>query len=120
MHLNLSEVLDLNNEDFRLFFDKLVEQELLLIESKGIEYSGEGDRFRNFKRIGNELDISPEKICFVYLRKHIDGILDYLNKLDSGEEIVQSEPIIGRIQDARNYLALLAACISEQNNCVDK
>jgi len=103
----------MNNEKFRLFFNELVKDELKLIESKGIEYSGEEDRFRNFKRIGNELDISPEKICFVYLRKHIDGILDYLNKLDSGEEIVQSEPIIGRIHDARNYLALLAAMIGE-------
>jgi hypothetical protein len=106
----------MNNDQFVEFVDQLVKDELVLLASKGIEYSGKHDRFRNFKRIAAELDTTPEQVCYVYLRKHIDSILTYINRSSSGEPIVQSEPIIGRINDARNYLALLAGMIQEKDN----
>lgn len=97
-HMTLSE--------FELYYDKLVEAEKKLLESKGIEYSGKEDRFNNFRKLGIELKMAPEKVLWVYLKKHLDGILSYIHG-----EYAGGEPIIGRINDARNYLALLAGMI---------
>lgn len=97
-HMTLSE--------FEVFYNQMVEVEKKLLSSKGIEYSGKEDRFNNFNKLGIELNLSPEKILWIYLKKHLDGILSYING-----EYVGGEPIIGRINDARNYLALLAGMI---------
>ncbi len=95
-------------EDFEKFVAKLVEEENTILHSKGIEYSGKRDRFNNFKKLGDELNLDPKKILWIYLKKHMDGILSYINGEYEG-----GEPIIGRIHDARNYLALLAGMIEE-------
>ena len=94
-------------EEFELFYNQMVEAEKKLLSSKGIEYSGREDKFNNFNKLGTELKLSPEKILWIYLKKHLDGILSYING-----EYVGGEPIIGRINDARNYLALLAGMVS--------
>ena len=95
--------------EFEEFYDELMEIEERLLRSKGIEYSGKEDRFSNFNKLGKELQFPPEKIVWIYLKKHLDGILSYING-----EYTGSEPIIGRIHDARNYLALLAGMIKEK------
>lgn len=96
-------------DDFEKFYNKLVEEEKKILYSKGVEYSGKEDRFNNFNKLGLELNLPPEKIIWIYLKKHLDGILSYINGEYEG-----GEPIIGRIYDARNYLALLAGRIEEK------
>ena len=96
-------------DDFDSYFDVMVKEEKELLRKKGQEYSGKEDRHSNFKRLGLQLKLDPEKILWVYFTKHIDGILSYLNG-----EYMGSEPIRGRIEDARNYLALLASMIEDK------
>lgn len=96
-------------DEFQKFYDDMVEEELDLLYRKGMEYSGKEDRHANFKRLAKQLNLSPEKILWIYLTKHLDGILSYING-----EYTGSEPIRGRIEDARNYLALLAGMIADK------
>ena len=56
----------------------------------------------NFKRVGEYLNLPPEKALMVYLMKHIDGITAYIDGHQS-----QREPVEGRIIDAIVYLFLL-------------
>ena len=60
----------------------------------------------NFKRVGEYLNLSEEKVLMVYLLKHIDGIASYIDGHDS-----QREPVEGRIIDSIVYLFLLWAMI---------
>lgn len=96
-------------DEFNDYFCDLVKEEVELLRRKGQEYSGKEDRHSNFKRLALELNLKPETILWVYFRKHIDGIASHIRG-----EYTGSEPIRGRIQDARNYLALLAAMIEEK------
>lgn len=88
--------------------DSLYWSEKNIASTKGKEYT-QGDRLDNFKRIAGELGISPKKVLWVYLKKHLDSIAYYIK-----EEKVLSEPIDGRILDARVYLCLLQSLIIEE------
>lgn len=75
------------------------------------EYAHDDDNaMGNFERIGRQLGLSREKVLWVYLAKHMDGILAYLNGHKS-----QREDIRGRIKDARMYLALLRAMVEDSS-----
>jgi len=76
--------------------------------TKGKEYT-QTDRLDNFKRLGQELGVDPKVILWVYLRKHIDSISSFIKT-----GAVLSEPIQGRIKDARVYLLLLRGLIEEE------
>ena len=80
---------------------------LELSESKGREYASTGkaahsERFGNFNRLAAELNLPPDKILWVYLKKHLDSISHHINTKESF-----SEPVEGRIDDAILYLLLL-------------
>ena len=81
------------------------------------EYTLEaGDAFDNFKRTGADLALAQEKVLWIFFKKHLDGILNYIN----GHQ-VQRESIHGRIVDAINYLALLDGMIIEkEKNSLNK
>jgi hypothetical protein len=96
-------------KEFSEFFDRLCHAEQTLLTNKGLEYSGNENRFRNFEALGNELKLDKKLILWVYLKKHLDAIRSYITGDYAG-----SESIIGRIMDARNYLALLAGMIEEE------
>jgi hypothetical protein len=96
-------------DEFDAFWEEMIVGEKELLMKKGQEYSGKENRFRNFEMIGEELGMDPKKILWVYLHKHMDGIRSYLRG-----EYTGIEPIKGRIMDARNYLALLAGIIQEE------
>jgi len=69
------------------------------------EYAhADNNAFDNFERLAKETDVSREFILWVYLRKHMDGILAWINGHRS-----QRESVHGRIEDAIVYLALLHA-----------
>lgn len=78
-----------------------------ILVRKGADYSAADDIFDNFKRHANELDVTPEKIWAVYASKHWDAVITYVRT-----GAVQSEPILDRLRDLRNYVDLLAAHIS--------
>ena len=98
-------------KDFFSWSKKMQDEENRLMTVKGEEYTvSDEDKFNNFKSIGERMDLQAEKVCLIYLLKHMDSIRNYVL---TGSE-VSEEPIIGRIQDARNYLLLLGGIIEEK------
>ena len=76
------------------------------------EYAHDTDNaFANFERLAADLKIDRKQILWVYLRKHLDGIVAYINGHKS-----QRESIHGRIDDAHVYLELLRGMIKEEEN----
>lgn len=101
-------------KEFNEFWNNMCQAEVKLLDTKGTEYSGEEDRFRNFKDIAAELDMHPAFVAWVYFKKHLDSIKNYIKNIGNEEYKANlSEPIIGRFNDARNYLALMAGIIEE-------
>lgn len=75
------------------------------------EYAhSEDNAFANFERVGKMLNLPREKVLMVYLLKHIDGIIAWVNGHRS-----QREDVSGRIGDARVYLALLMGMALEDD-----
>lgn len=100
-------------EEFEALFDTMLQEERQILFTKGQDYSGREDCLGNFKRLALQLGMTPERVLWVYLVKHLDSILSYINGTYGG-----SEPIIGRIYDARNYLALLAGLIVDKGDAI--
>lgn len=74
-----------------------------------LEYAHEdSNAFGNFERLASELKIDRKLVLWIYLRKHLDGILAHING-----HVSQREPVQGRIKDARVYLCLLRGMIDE-------
>ena len=77
------------------------------------EYARDVDNvFANFERVGKYINVSKEQVLMVYLLKHIDGIMAYINGHKS-----QREGVEGRITDAIVYLLLLRGMV---DNGIDK
>jgi len=74
---------------------------------------GSADVLANFKRVGDAAGIPASKVALVYFLKHVDSITAYVK---NREAISQSEPMMGRFADARNYLTLMAACLAEERD----
>ena len=71
------------------------------------EYARDVDNvFANFERVGKYINVSKEQVLMVYLLKHIDGIMAYINGHKS-----QREGVEGRITDAIVYLLLLRGMV---------
>lgn len=74
------------------------------------EYAHDDDNaFANFERLAADLRMDRKKILWVYLRKHLDGIVSFINGHES-----QREDVMGRIDDAEVYLELLRGMIAEE------
>jgi hypothetical protein len=72
------------------------------------EYAKDTNSFENFEKLARDLNMSKEKVLWVYAMKHRDGIANYLNGNTS-----QREDVRGRIKDLIVYLNLLWAMIDE-------
>ncbi len=93
----------MNYDEEMATFDEISAACKELLSKKGDDYSGREDRLLNFKRLGNELNLPPRQVLWVYLRKHLDAITSYVRdgKLES------CESLRSRVTDAINYLVLL-------------
>lgn len=100
-------------KDFIKWAETMQKEENRIMLEKGKEYTvSDDDKFKNFKSIGERLNLDAEHITLVYLLKHMDSIRNYvLNGTESSDE-----SIMGRIHDARNYLLLLGGIIQETKN----
>jgi hypothetical protein len=94
-------------EKYLIYLQK-IEREVREQGQKEYAHS-EGNAFANFERLAKELNITREQVLWIYLRKHLEGILAHINGHRS-----QREPIEGRIKDARMYLALLGGMFEER------
>lgn len=78
------------------------------------EYALSDDAFDNFNRLALDLGIHRNIILFVYLKKHLDGVVSYMKGHKS-----QRESVHGRIKDSIVYLTLLDAMIAEDEKSPD-
>lgn len=93
-------------------FQKLLFAEIVVNkDTKGKEYANGVDRFSNFKRAADDLGLTPEQVCWVYTKKHLDSIAHFCKV----GHIESTEPIRGRFVDAICYLSLMAGIIEEKN-----
>lgn len=106
----------------RATFDTLIESDLNaylrgLRDYKEGEYAENADTLLNFHRMGPFLGMAPSQYCMVLLGKHLQGIAHQIMRgkwvwayrtEDGGEGLKQ------RIADARNYLDLLFALLTEE------
>lgn len=100
-------------QDIFLATQKKIFDEIIVIgATKGKEYARDNDRLANFKRIAEELKIEPEKVCFIFLKKHYDAIVYYIQqgKLES------EETPLSRFADVINYFTLLYAIMKEKED----
>lgn len=85
----------------------LVFKEISFLREAGQkEYAGGENALGNFERLAGMLGINREKVLFVYMMKHIDGINAYING-----HLSQREPVESRINDVIVYLILLRAMV---------
>jgi hypothetical protein len=79
------------------------------------EYAHNTDNgLRNFEALADELKIDRKQVLWIFLKKHLDGILAYINGHKS-----QREDVRGRINDAIVYLILLRAMIEDSETVRD-
>ena len=96
-------------------------REIELIDTKGREYTfgaevgNDLDTLANFKNVGARLGLDAMEVWGVYFLKHADAIFTYLKHPDRD----LSEPIFGRIDDARTYLGLLECLIREKQSMLE-
>ena len=83
-------------------YETLRDEEQRMIEVAREEYSSGVNVFANFNRAAERLGISPEKVLMVYLLKHMDGVISWVNGREETREGIED-----RIKDLRNYLGLL-------------
>lgn len=96
-------------EEFEILQKQLFTDIEKIGAGKGKEYASSDDRLANFKRLALELELSPEKVAYIYFKKHLDSIQTYLKV---GHELSE-ESIRGRFLDAINYLTLIYGLIVE-------
>lgn len=76
------------------------------------EYAHDSENaFRNFESLSTELKISREQVLWVYVKKHLDGIVSWINGHKS-----QREDVRGRIKDVMVYLVLLWGMADDSDN----
>jgi len=97
----------MDRKEMKDIFNHLFYLEEYILDTKGNEYSGENNVLRNFEDLSNDINLTQEKILWIYLKKHLDAIKSYINI----EKELSSETIKNRIIDARVYLGILYCMI---------
>lgn len=104
----------MNRSQFRKFHESLLHECAELSKQAQTEYTLEDNAFDNFERVGRELNLPREVVLLVYMKKHLDGITNYVKN-----PAPQRDTIRGRIIDAINYLSLLGAMIDYPNEDIN-
>lgn len=75
------------------------------------EYARNSNGLSNFDNLAEELQLDRKQILWIFLKKHYDGVLSYINGYQS-----QREDVRGRINDMIVYLVLLRAMIEDDKS----
>jgi len=99
-------------KEFDAFADELIDLAKTIRERKRPDYTlGSENVLRNFDTISEDLQLPPEKIVWIYMKKHLDAILSNINN----PYYEASEPINTRFADTFNYILLLYAVIQRRD-----
>jgi hypothetical protein len=103
----------MNTEQFDRIRNTLNTMREEIVLAKRPEYTeGNADVLHNFKQLAEEINITPMQVWYVYFRKHVASISQFC----ADPKRTTSEPIVGRVADAMNYLDLLNALINDNTN----
>ena len=94
-------------DEFDIFQANLWNEVIRMKDTKGKEYANSTDRFANFNRLAEQLNLSNIQVAWVYTAKHLDAISSYCRT----ERTFSEEGMRGRIVDAIVYLTLIAGMI---------
>lgn len=98
--------------EFDLITAEIAKKRGAIVDLKRPDYTEDSkDVLANFKRQAEEIDISALKVWYVFFRKHVAAIASFCKDPDRKA----SEPIMGRVCDAMNYLELLMGLVQERN-----
>lgn len=101
-------------EQYNKLLEELFDNIRALAKNKGGEYTHGDDRLDNFRRHGNDLNVSMELVWRIYAGKHWDAITTYINDLKDNKDRYRSESITGRAIDLIVYLTLFIAMVEER------
>jgi hypothetical protein len=99
-------------EQFDKFQEELLAEVVKMKSTKGREYANSADRFGNFNRLSQRLELPNYKIGWIYLVKHLDSIEAWMK--DPSKPLTES--IQGRFVDAITYLTLIAGMVVESQD----
>ena len=107
----------MNYDEMTSLMEKVIIPEIKETRASGqAEYARtDTDVLANFKRIGKTLNMDPDKVIAVYLLKHIDGVISYIDGHQS-----QREAVTGRLTDIIVYCCLLWASALDTDNKTTK
>jgi len=95
------------------FFREEFEKMMVISATKGVEYANDDhDANFNFKEISKQLGLTPEKVLWIYVKKHLQSVESYLRR----GEVLSNEPIEGRIHDIILYNFILLSLLKEKKN----
>lgn len=103
-----------SHERYAELVSKTVETIERLSALKGGEYAGDEDRLANFRRNAKNLGVNMETVWAVYVVKHWDAVMQYVNDLNSGKTRKRLEPLSGRLDDIIVYCILFKAILEEK------
>jgi hypothetical protein len=103
----------MNSQDFMNLTEHMHKEENEEYQKKNADYADRNgiNILANFERVAQNLNITPQMALLIYMEKHMDAIRTYI-RFGS----VMSEPIEGRIKDARVYLSLLRAMVEQKKS----
>jgi hypothetical protein len=98
-------------EDRQTFLQLFFSGCLSITKKKGKDYNPTGVPFLEILETAVDAHVEPETVLYIYYRKHASAITAFLQK---GH--LESEPILGRLQDAANYMGMIAFYETEKFN----
>ena len=103
----------MTTKQFNELYDKVIIPSIEKMRKSGqAEYANDDNNiFANFDRVANDININRKQVIWCYLRKHLDGVLNFI---ENGTE--QREAIQGRISDIIVYMMLLWASIEDDKS----
>lgn len=102
----------MTREELKNVMMQMFQECMELREAGQKEYAHDvNEAFSNFNKLAEELCLDRKQILWVYAKKHIDGIVSYINGHKS-----QREDVRGRINDLVVYMNILRGMIEEEES----
>jgi hypothetical protein len=103
----------MTHQERETIINALIEEAKLTRDTKGKDYAGDTDVNFNFKDLGKDLNLTPEQVLLVYLKKHISRITNTIRDNPSNP-IPHGETLRESIKDSINFLFILESLLIER------
>lgn len=83
---------------------------IALQQTKGKDYTTDGDAFKDLCDEANAMGIKPEQVLWIAMNKHYKAVRRFCRYGQT-----ESEPIDKRLKDLANYISILAVLIEAKH-----